>query len=268
MTSLLNSHKEERYFNEQFQSSALCRSGKGQENAIELAATKDEVTDTFGGYYTKEETDSAITLKSDEITSSVRETVEDLQSTDSSTLDRVSATESEIKQLSDSISMLVTDGNGVSLMTQTENGWVFSTASIESAINSASDILENLVNDLGDTESAVEVLKKAVQDIGVKTDYVNIGTYTYTNDNGTETTEPCIELGESDSDYKLLITNTQILFKVGSNVPTRIESDGMVTENMTVENELRQSNDDVTGYFVWYVRENGNYGLQWKGADS
>ena len=39
-------------------------------------------------------------------------------------------------------------------------------------------------------------------------------------------------------------------------------------ENMTVENELRQSNDAIDGYFVWSVRENGNYGLQWKGADS
>ena len=73
--------------------------------------------------------------------------------------------------------------------------------------------------------------------------------------------EPCIELGESDSDFKLMITNTRIMFRVGSDVPTYIHNKGLATENIEVENELRQ------GGFVWKIRSNGNLGLIWKGVD-
>lgn len=41
---------------------------------IALAATKEEVTQTLGGYYTKSETDSAITVKANQITQNVSET--------------------------------------------------------------------------------------------------------------------------------------------------------------------------------------------------
>ena len=167
----------------------------------------------------------------------------------------------------ETISMLVTDGNGNSLMTQTDNGLTFSTAEIQEALNSISENLEALDNAYGYTEAVVSILKQAVDDIGEKTDYVNIGAYTYTNNEGENVTEPCVELGESDNDYKVLITNTQILFKVGSAAPTRINSEGLITENIIVKNELRQTNDAADGYYIWAVRENGNYGLQWKGAD-
>ena len=42
--------------------------------AIELAATKEEVTETLGGYYTKEEADAQIKVQADRITSNVAET--------------------------------------------------------------------------------------------------------------------------------------------------------------------------------------------------
>ena len=215
-------------------------------------------------YYTKSETDAAITVEADKIESSVSK----VHTTAEGNTERITAAESLIQQFADSISMLVTDGNGTSLMTQTEDGWTFSTSEIQGALNSLSEALESLDNDLGDTEAVVTVLKQAVDDIGLKTDYVNLGTYTYTNDEGEEVTEPCVELGESDNDYKVLITNTQILFKVGSAAPTRINAEGLITENITVKNELRQTNDAVDGSYIWAVRENGHYGLQWKGADA
>lgn len=214
-------------------------------------------------YYTKTETDAAITVEAGKIESSVSE----VRTTAEGNTERITAAESSIQQVADSISMLVTDGNGTSLMTQTESGWTFSTSEIQGTLNSLSEDLEALANVLGDTDAVVTVLKQTVDDIGLKTDYVNLGTYTYKNDEDEDVTEPCVELGESDNDYKVLITNTQILFKVGSAAPTRISIEGLITENITVENELRQTNDLIDGYYIWAVQENGNYGLQWKGAD-
>ena len=43
---------------------------------IELAATKEEVTKTLGGYYTKTEMDAALTIKADEISSKVSKKIE------------------------------------------------------------------------------------------------------------------------------------------------------------------------------------------------
>lgn len=214
-------------------------------------------------YYTKTETDAAITVEAGKIESSVSE----VRTTAEGNTERITAAESSIQQVADSISMLVTDGNGTSLMTQTEAGWTFSTSEIQGTLNSLFEALEAIDNALGDTDAVVTVLKQTVDDIGLKTDYVNLGTYTYKNDKDEDVTEPCVELGESDNDYKVLITNTQILFKVGSAAPTRISIEGLITENITVENELRQTNDLIDGYYIWAVQENGNYGLQWKGAD-
>ena len=180
----------------------------------------------------------------------------------------ISQSQSAIEQLANSISTLVTDNNGVSLMKQTANGWTFSTAEIQSTIEDTATQLGKVAEDLGSTESVVNALKSAVNDIGLKTEYINIATYTYTDQDGNEQTEPCIELGESDSDYKLLITNTQILFKIGTNTPTRIDIDGLVSENVTVENELRITNDAINGSYIWSVDSSGYISLQWKGADS
>ena len=51
-----------------------------QQNAeqIALSATKTEVAETLGGYYTKEQTDAAITLKADEIHLSIESTAQEL----------------------------------------------------------------------------------------------------------------------------------------------------------------------------------------------
>ena len=158
-----------------------------------------------------------------------------------------------VQQLSDSISMLVTDGNGTSLMTQTEDGWTFSTADIQTAINSTSEGLDALTNELGDTNSAVDVLQQAVDDLGAIAEYVKIGTYE---------DEPCIELGEGDSDFKLLITNTRIMFMEGSSVVAYINNQSLHVKKAVIEEEMQQ------GGFIWKVRANGNMGLVWKGVSS
>lgn len=164
--------------------------------------------------------------------------------------ERVSVAETLIQQLSDSISMLVTDENGSSLMTQTDNGWTFSMAEINTALNDVSNSLDTLQQEVGDTNNTVEVIEQAVNDLGIFSEYIKITTYEG---------EPCIELGEGDSDFKLLITNTRIMFMEGSGVPAYINNQSLYINKAVVEEELQQ------GGFVWKVRSNGNMGLIWKG---
>lgn len=170
-----------------------------------------------------------------------------------STSTRMTEAESLIQQLSESIMTLVIDGNGESLMVQTESGWTFSTAQIQDTINSTSENLNNLTHDLGDVNTTVNTLKQAVTDLGVLNDYVKIGTYE---------NEPCIELGESDRDFKLMITNTRIMFMEGSGVPAYISNQSLYIKKAVIEEELQQ------GEFVWKARANGNLGLVWKGVNS
>lgn len=228
-----------------------------------LASRTTVVEDKFNSYSTTEEMNSAITQSANSITTSVSETYatitdlsDDISFVQSSTdlVDaRVTTAESLIEQLSDCIAVLVTDGNGESLMVQTEDGWTFSTASIESMIEAASENLSSLTDELGDVGSTVDVLQQAVDDLGVLTDYIKIGTYE---------DEPCIELGESDSDFKLRITNTRIIFMEGSGVPAYFTNQSMHIKKAVIEEELQQ------GGFVWTVRNNGNMGLIWKGVSS
>lgn len=166
---------------------------------------------------------------------------------------RVSTAESLIEQLSDSLAVLIRDGNGESLMVQTEEGWTFSTSQIQSMVDTTSENLDKLTNEVGDVSATVGALRQAVDDLGVLNDYVKIGVYEE---------EPCIELGESDSDFKLLITNTRIMFMEGSDVPAYLNNQSLFIKKAVIEEELQQ------GEFVWKIRSNGNLGLIWKGATS
>ena len=175
------------------------------------------------------------------------------QSTADETGSRVTAAETLLQLLADSISMLVTDGNGESLMTQTENGWTFSTGQIQNTIDTTSENLDALTNTVGNVSSTVGILQQAVDDLGILSEYVKITTYE---------DEPCIELGETDSDFKLLITNTRIMFMEGTGVPAYINNQSLYIKKAVVEEELQQ------GEFVWKARSNGNLGLIWKGVTS
>lgn len=90
----------------------------------------------------------------------------------------------------------------------------------------------------------------SIADLGKLGDYIHIGTYE---------DEPCIELGESDSDFRLIITNTRIMFMEGSSMPAYINNQSLHITKAVIEEEIQQ------GEFVWKVRQNGNMGLMWKG---
>ena len=91
----------------------------------------------------------------------------------------------------------------------------------------------------------------SISDLGLLGEYVRITTYEG---------EPCIELGENDSDFRLIITNTRIQFMEGSSVPAHINNQSMHITKAVIEEEIQQ------GEFVWKVRANGNMGLMWKGG--
>ena len=212
---------------------------------IALMAKKTEVEQTLGGYYTKEETEASISITAEAINHNVRDNY--------ATNDRVTTAESLIQQISNCIEMLVTDENGESLMTQTENGWTFSMKETAEAVSSLTSLLETLQQETGSTQAAVEVLTQAVSDHGETLDYVTVTTYE---------NEPCIELGESDSNFKLMITNTRIMFMNGANVPTYINANGLVTQNIDVKGEI------VQGGYVMLNTSDGGWGLLWKGVGS
>lgn len=171
-----------------------------------------------------------------------------------------------IEQLQDAIKMVVTktvttydeEGNIVDIheetaMTQTENGWSFNMTQTEEKLGSILDNLSELKGEYVDTAGLVDALNQAVNDIGEKTAYVNIATVD---------DQPCIELGATDSVFKVVITNTEIRFMEGSNKPAYINNQSMFIKKAVIEEELQQ------GEFVWKARDNGNLGLIWKGGST
>ena len=129
-------------------------------------------------------------------------------------------------------------------------------------IGDATNFIKYIRDDNGDyhlTISADTILydingnQRSIADLGVIGEYIHITTY---ND------KPCIELGESDSDFKLLITNTEIVFMEGSDVPAYFSNQSLYIKKAVIEEELQH------GQFVWKTRDNGNLGLMWVGGDS
>ena len=99
--------------------------------------------------------------------------------------------------------------------------------------------------------------KSSVEDLQTLTEHIKIGTYT---DPVTGDVRPSIELAEGDSDFKQVITNTETMFADGDEVGTRVNAEGITTNNMIVNGDFRQ------GKWTWAERANGNYGLIWKEA--
>lgn len=202
-------------------------------DAIALTATKTEVTEAVEGLASEdvvEELRSSLDVTAESITSRV----EAVETKSGNNEKSISAANSLIEQLADSIKTLVVGENGESLMTQTENGWSFDFATI------------------------YEEIQNSTKRLAEYDDRIKLGQYV--NEDGE--TEPSIEFSETSSDFKVVITNKRILFFEGSSIPTYIFDNTLVTENIEVKEELRQ------GGWVWKVRENGHLTLMWKGAVS
>lgn len=228
--------------------------------AIEISASKiQEVDDNLGkNYYTRTETDAKIKIVSDSITSTVtavenaQASADKAQQSADANGSRVTVAESTIKQLSDSISHLVTDKNGTSLMTQTSNGWTFNMGQISDTLDQAASELNKLsgsVDGIGDT---INKLNSIVDDLGKKTAYIVMAT--------DESGNPCIELGKEGNPFKVRITNTSVDFMDGSSKVAYVSNKALYIEKAIIKDELQIG--EGSG-FVWKRRSNGNMGLRW-----
>lgn len=199
--------------------------------------------------------ETSITQNADEI--ELKATKEEVNNT------AKALSESIIKQVADMIRMSVTDGKGQSLMVQTSDGWTFSTASLQNTVNSTVENLNELSDIVGGVENTVDILNKAVEDLGVLSTYVKIGEYVYSDENGTEQREPSIDLGSGANGFKLKITNTKIWFTDGSNDLVWIDSKEKALNTKKIFAE-----EVKIGGWLWQTRNNGrNLGLVWKGGN-
>lgn len=165
---------------------------------------------------------------------------------------RVTVAESTIKQLSDSISHLVTDKNGTSLMTQTSNGWTFNMGQISDTLDQAASELDKLSGSVDGIDDTINKLNSVVDDLGKKTAYIVMTT--------DESGNPCIELGKEGNPFKVRITNTSVDFMDGSSKVAYVSNKALYIEKAIIKDELQIG--EGSG-FVWKRRSNGNMGLRW-----
>jgi hypothetical protein len=79
--------------------------------------------------------------------------------------------------------------------------------------------------------------------------------------------EPLIELGKSENEFKVRITNTEIHFADGTVIPTRITRQMMIIEKAMMRDGLQFGDDEeegISGVWILKRRSNGNLGLLWK----
>lgn len=157
-----------------------------------------------------------------------------------------------IELLKDMLSTLITDENGQSMMTQTEDGWKFEMKSILETLVSNSEKLEEIEGTTNETADSVGKVEDVVKKLEEKTAYVTI--------TQNETGMPQIELGSQESEFRLVITNSEILFMEGTHTPASISNETMNIKNANIENTLQ------IGSMAWVKRANGHISFMPKGV--
>lgn len=179
-------------------------------------------------------------------------TARDAQSEINSQIDNIEYSMSQIDILNNSIRSLVTDQDGSSLMTQTTNGWTFNIGSIQSTLSEATKDISSIEGNIESVNSLAEKTNALAQDIANKTAYINMTT----DDAGA----PVLELGKSDSEFKVRITHTSIDFMQGTQKIAYITNRQLYIQSSVVTDELKIG--DGAGW-IWKRRENGNLGLRY-----
>lgn len=182
-----------------------------------------------------------------------QDTANNAKNTATNNVNTVNQVKSELQILSNSISTLVTDKNGGSLMTQTPDGWTFNIGNIQSALDKTVQDLNTMEGDLASVNGVVDNLHSLTKDLVAKTAYIVMAT----DDKG----NPCIELGKENNPFKVRITNTSIDFMEGSQKIAYITNHSLYIKSSVVTDELQIG--ESPGW-VWKKRENGNLGLRWK----
>ena len=166
--------------------------------------------------------------------------------------ERISNVESSITQLADSISMLVTDEDGNSMMEQTSDGWRFNINTITDSLEETKDAIANADSQISELDQITSNLDSLVNDITQKTAYITMST--------DDTGNPCIELGKQDSPFKLRITNESIDFVQDGVKIAYITNRQLYIQSSVVTDEMKVG---AGSGFIWKKRSNGNMGLRW-----
>lgn len=157
--------------------------------------------------------------------------------------DKVTNAVSQIQSLGDSISTLVTDADGTSLMEQTSDGWKFNMGAIQSALQGQ---IDSISADTGALQNQIDSM------INV-TSYITMGQ----DDDG----NPYIELGTTEGYFKIRITNESIDFLEGENRLAYMTNQQLYIETATIQTDLRIGDAPS---FIWKRRSSGNLGLRWE----
>lgn len=152
-------------------------------------------------------------------------------------------TTSSIEFIKNALSTLITDEKGQSMMKQTTDGWVFEMTNILETLQSNSEKVGELENSTSEAQSKIEDTKDLVKKLEEKTTYVNMGQ---------RDGQPCIELGAIDSDFKVVITNTEILFMEGDDIPAYMSNKTMVIRRAYIEEQMQIST------MAWVKRHNNH----------
>lgn len=146
----------------------------------------------------------------------------------------------------------MTDENGQSLMTQTGNGWTFNMGAYQTIIDKVTSDITDVKGDVDEVNQLANNASQLANDVAAKTAYINMST--------DETGSPCIELGKSDNEFKLRITNTSIDFMQGAQRIAYITNQSLYIQSSVVTDEMKVG--DESGY-IWKKRSNGNMGLRY-----
>ena len=150
-------------------------------------------------------------------------------------------TTSSIEFIKNALSTLITDEKGQSMMKQTTDGWVFEMTNILETLQSNSEKVGELENNTLETKAKTEETEEIVKKLEERTTFINMGQ---------RDGQPCIELGAKDSDFKVIITNTEILFMEGEDKPAYMSNKTMVIRKAFIEEQLQIST------LAWVKRPN------------
>lgn len=158
----------------------------------------------------------------------------------------------QIEVLNKSISSLVVDQNGGSLMTQTPDGWQFNIGAIQTGLDKAMSDVTEIKGDISGVTDLANKTGELVNSIDKKTAYINMSQ----DSEGA----PVLELGRKEGLFKVRITDTAIEFLEGSQKIAYITNRQLYIQSAVVTDEMKIGAG--RGY-IWKKRGNGNMGLRY-----
>jgi hypothetical protein len=110
-------------------------------------------------------------------------------------------------------------------------------------LKSNSEKVGELESSTSETQAKVEETQELAKKLEERTTFINMG-----QRNG----QPCIELGAKDSAFKVIITNTEILFMEGEDIPASMSNKTMIIRKAYIEEQLQIST------MAWVKRPNNH----------